>query len=101
MMKKPKAKARARVTMKVCIAALDRAALVQRLQDVGEHQKAALFHRSTSDEINRLHGALAMPGLSTDAAGRTKNVVVSCWTSWITLRRQWARAISQPSSAVG
>ena len=72
MMKKPKAKARARVTMKARIAALDRAALVQRLQDVGEHQKAALFHRSTSDEINRLHGALHMPGLSTDAARHIK-----------------------------
>ena len=55
-----KAKARG-VTMKARIAALDRAALVQRLQDVGEHQKAA---RSTSGEINRLHGALPMPGLS-------------------------------------
>ena len=71
-MKKPKAKARARMTMKARIAALDRAALVQRLQDVGEHQKAALFHRSTSDEINRLHGALAMPGLSTGAARQIK-----------------------------
>ena len=60
---KKKAKARG-VTMKARIAALDRAALVQRLQDVGEHQKAALFHRSTSDEINRLHGALHTPGLS-------------------------------------
>ena len=39
MIKKPKAKARARVSMKTRIAALDRAALVQRLQDVGEHQK--------------------------------------------------------------
>ena len=72
MLKKPKAKTRARVTMKARIAALDRAALVQRLQDVGEHQKAALFHRSTSDEINRLHGALHMPGLSTDAARHIK-----------------------------
>ena len=72
MIKKPKAKARARVSMKTRIAALDRAALVQRLQDVGEHQKAALFHRSTSDEINRLHGALHMPGLSTDAARHIK-----------------------------
>ena len=83
-MKKPKVKARARVTMEARepkvkarsmearIAALDRAALVQRLQDVGEHQKAALFHRSTSDEINRLHGALHMPGLSTDAARQIK-----------------------------
>ena len=69
-MKKPKAKARARVTMKARIAALDRAALVQRLQDAGEHQKAALFHRNTSDEINRLHGALHMPGLSADASKR-------------------------------
>ena len=58
--------------MKARIAALDRAALVQRLQDVGEHQKAALFHRSTSDEINRLHGALYTPGLSTDAARHIK-----------------------------
>ena len=72
-MKKPKAKARARVTMKARIAALDRAALVQRLQDVGEHQKAALFHRNTSDEINRLHGALHMPGLSADASKRIKD----------------------------
>ena len=72
MIKKPKAKARARVTMKARIAALDRAALVQRLQDVGEHQKAALFHRSTSDEINRLPGALHMPGLSTDTARQIK-----------------------------
>ena len=71
-MKKPKAKARARVTMKARIAALDRAALAQRLQDVGEHQKAALFHRSTSDEINRLHGALYTPGLSMDAARHIK-----------------------------
>ena len=69
MIKKPaKPKAKARVSMKARIAALDRAALVQRLQDVGEHQKAALFHRSTSDEINRLHGALHMPSLSTDTA---------------------------------
>ena len=73
MIKKPKPKAKAaRVSMKARIAALDRAALVQRLQDVGEHQKAALFQRSTSDEINRLHGALAMPGLSSDAARQIK-----------------------------
>ena len=72
-MKKPKAKARARVTMKARIAALDRAALVQRLQEVGEHQKAALFHRNTSDEINRLHGALHMPGLSADVSKRIKD----------------------------
>ena len=73
MNKKPKAKARARVSMKARIAALDRAALVQRLQDVGEHQKAALFHRSTSDEINRLHGALHMPGLSGAAQAAIKD----------------------------
>ena len=73
MMKKPTAKARARVTMKARIAALDRAALAQRLQDAGEHQKAALFHRNTSDEINRLHGALHMPGLSADASKRIKD----------------------------
>ena len=73
MIKKPKLKAKAaRVSMKARIAALDRAALVQRLQDVGEHQKAALFQRSTSDEINRLHGSLAMPGLSSDAARQIK-----------------------------
>ena len=70
---KAKAKARARgVTMKSRIAALDRAALIQRLQDVGEHQKAALFHRSTSDEINRLHGALHMPGLTGSAQAAIK-----------------------------
>ena len=68
---KKKAKARG-VTMKARIAALDRAALVQRLQDVGEHQKAALFHRSTSDEINWLHGALHMPGLSGAAQAAIK-----------------------------
>jgi hypothetical protein len=61
------------VTMKARIAALDRAALVQRLQDVGEHQKAALFHRNTSDEINRLHGALHMPGLSHAAQAAIKD----------------------------
>ena len=71
--KKPKAKAQYRVTMKARVAALDRAALAQRLQDVGEHQKAALFHRNTSDESNRFHGALHMPGLSADASRRIKD----------------------------
>ena len=72
-MKKPKAKARARVTMKARIAALDRSDLVQRLQDVVEHQKAAMFHRNSSGEINPLHGALHMPGLSADASKRIKD----------------------------
>ncbi|MGV2340401.1 MAG UNVERIFIED_CONTAM: hypothetical protein LVR18_42575 [Planctomycetaceae bacterium] len=87
------------VTMKARIAALDRAALVQRLQDVGEHQKAALFHRSTSDEINRLHGALHMPGLSAPRKLPSKTADVRSWTPWIRLRKQWTLAIWRPSSA--
>ena len=102
MIKKPaKPKAKARVSMKARIAALDRAALVQRLQDVGEHQKAALFKRNTSDEINRLHGSLAFQACRPTQPGKSKSAVVSCWKRWISLRRQRTCAISQPSSAVG
>ena len=38
---------------------LDRVELVHRLQQVGEHRRAALMLRDTGAEIDRLHGDMA------------------------------------------